>query len=117
MNTPIIDVFDEIVFALFKSRNFLPNAVWQTAFDRHPTQQPTCVAFAFLSVRQERFDFRVLNVAAQNISQSENIRSRESVWTIGPSSMRVYAKRMRPARRYGIEGYIRQERPFTGVDG
>jgi hypothetical protein len=37
---------------------------------------------AFLAVRSERLDFRVLDVATYNISQSDDIRSQEFVETI-----------------------------------
>lgn len=51
MNTHIIDVLDEIVFALFKARNLFPNAMLQAAVDRHPAQQPARVSFALFSIR------------------------------------------------------------------
>ncbi len=41
--------------------------------------------FAFLSVRPERFDFDVLDIAAQNISQRDKICSREFVQAIALS--------------------------------
>jgi hypothetical protein len=43
----IVDVFDESVLSLFKSRNFLSNASLQAALDRHPAKQPPRVRFAF----------------------------------------------------------------------
>src|SRR5207248_2411816 len=36
----IIDVFDEIVFALFKPHNLFSNAMMQAAVDGHTAQQP-----------------------------------------------------------------------------
>jgi len=64
MNTLIIDVLDEIVFALFKSRDFFSNAMLQAAIDRHLAQQSACMSLAFLSVQAERLDFKVLDIAA-----------------------------------------------------
>src|SRR6266404_3947689 len=53
---------------------------------------------AFLTLWTERFDFRVLDVAAQNISQSDDIRTREFVQTIVLSIACVNAQRMCPSR-------------------
>jgi hypothetical protein len=50
MNTFVIDVFDEIVGALLKSRDFFPNAVLETTLDLHAAQQPARVGLTFLSV-------------------------------------------------------------------
>src|SRR5262245_14858391 len=97
MNANIIDVFDEIVLALLKSRHLFSNAVLHAAVDRHPVQQSTCMWFALLSVRPERFDFRVLDIAAQNIAQSNDIRSREFVQPIALPIMCVDAYGVRPS--------------------
>ena len=79
MHTYVIYVLDEIVFALLESRNLFPNAMLQAAIDGHAAQQSTRMRLAFLPVWPERFNFGVLNIAAQNISQSHDIPSREFV--------------------------------------
>jgi len=67
------------------------------------------VGLAFLSVRPERFDLRVLDVAAQNIAQSDDIRWREFVQAIALSIMRVDASGMRPLRAvFGERGEQRE---------
>lgn len=91
MNTDVVDVFDKIVLALFKPGNLFPNAMLQAGFDRHPLQQPARMSLAFLPIWPERFDFRVLDVAAQYIAQSDDIRSREFVQAVALSVMRVDA--------------------------
>src|SRR6516225_8765688 len=54
------------------------------------------MSFTFLSVRPERFDFSMLDIAAQHISQSDDIRTREFVETIALSIVCVDALGMRP---------------------
>src|ERR1700747_1277656 len=103
MNTHIIDVLDKIVLALFKTRDFLSKAMLQAAVDHHPAQQSPRVSFAFPAVRPERFDFRVLDIAAQNISQSDDVGPRELVLTIALSIMRVDAQGMCPGRAFFAE--------------
>jgi len=68
MNAHVIDVFDEIVFALFKARNLFSDAMLKATVNRHPMQQPALMSFAYRSVRPERFDLGVLNIAAQNVT-------------------------------------------------
>src|SRR5580658_6650377 len=54
------------------------------------------MSFAFPSVRTERLNFRVLDIATQNVSQSDDIRSREFIQTITLPISCVDAKGMRP---------------------
>ena len=113
MNTFVIDVFDEIVGALLKSRDFFPNAVLETTLDLHAAQQPARVGLTFLSVRSQRFDFRVLDIAAQNVPQGDDICPRESVQPIALSNMRVDANGMRPARAVLAERGEQRELQFV----
>src|ERR1700741_1173666 len=72
-------------------------------FDDYSEQQSACITLAFLSVLPERFDFRMLDIAAQNISQSDNVPSRKFVQAMALSVMRVDASGMQPGRTVFIE--------------
>jgi len=61
VNTYVIDVFDEIALTLLVARYFLPDAKLQAAVHSYSAQQSARVIFAFLAVRPERFDFRMLD--------------------------------------------------------
>src|SRR5713101_3420608 len=61
-------------------------------------QQSTRIGLAFLTFWPERLDFGVLEIAAQNISQSDDIRSRKFIQTITLPIACVDAKGMRPTR-------------------
>ena len=98
MNAHVIDVLDKIVFALLKPRDFFSNAVLKAALDLHAVQQAARVGLTFLSTRPQRFDFRVLDIAAQNVAQGDDIRPRESVQPIDLAVARINANGMRPAR-------------------
>src|SRR5258708_38632271 len=98
MNAHVIDVLDKIVFALLKPRDLFSNAMLEAAADRHPAQQSACMSLAFLPVRPERLDFRVLDMAAHDISQRDDIRSREFIQPIFLAIACVDANGMCPAR-------------------
>jgi hypothetical protein len=53
MNAHVVAVFDETVFALFKPRNFVSDAMMQAAVDRHLVLEPARMSFAFPSVHPE----------------------------------------------------------------
>ena len=53
VNASIIDVFDEIAFALLIAGDFFADAMLQAAVVCHPVQQPARMSFAFPSVRPE----------------------------------------------------------------
>jgi len=91
MNAHIVDVFDEIVFALFKPRNLFSNAIVEPAIDVHSPQQSPCMGLAFFSVWTKRFNFRMLNIAAQDIAKRDEIRVCEFVQAIAFSVVRVDA--------------------------
>src|SRR5262249_1710939 len=97
MNAHIIYVLDEVAFALLKPRNLLPNEMLYAAFDRPPTQQPACMSLAVHAIRPKRFDFRMLDVAAQNIAQSDDVRSQQFVQTVAACVMRVDTYGMHPS--------------------
>ena len=54
------------------------------------------MSLAFLSVWTERFDFRMLDIAAQNITQGNDIGPRQLVEAITLSIVSVDARGMRP---------------------
>ena len=113
VNAHVIDAFDKIVHAFFKTRYFVPDAMLQAAVDCHTAQQPTCVSLAFSSVWSERFDFGVINVAAQDVAQTYDIYTRKLVQSISLAIVRVDAKRMRPTLAFLAER--REQREFQLV--
>src|SRR5271154_5085767 len=98
MNAHVIDVLDEIVFTLLKARHLFSNAMLQAAVDRHPAQQTACMSLALIPIRPERLYFRMLDIAAHDISQSDDIRSLEFIQAITLPIACVGAKGMRPTR-------------------
>jgi hypothetical protein len=69
------------------------------------------MSLAFFSVWPERFDFRVLDIAAQNIAQSDDVRPRELIQPITLSITRVDALGMCPARAVFVEGRKQETEP------
>ena len=98
MDAHIIDVFDEIAVPLLEPRNLFTDAMLQAALDRHPLHQPACMRLTRHSVWPKRFDFGVLEIAAQDISQSDDVPTRKFVQPIVLSIMRIDAWAMGPTR-------------------
>jgi len=82
VNAHVIDAFDEIILAFFKTRDFLADAMLQAAVDRHSTQQPARVSLALRPIWSKRLDFRMIDVPAQDVAQAYDICVRKVVQTI-----------------------------------
>src|SRR5215467_8388681 len=104
MNAIIIDAFDEIALTLLVARYFLPDAILQAAVHGYSTQQSSCVGLTFSVVRPKRFDFRMHQVTAQNVPESDDAPWRKCVQGIAASVARIDAFRNRPARAVLAEG-------------